>query len=490
MSPTLMERYLSAAQKISRTAVGTPPPSPTVDYFRVADDLRAGAAPARACRSARAAARRSATRSRWTPSTRSASQLSRDLNEQRADLRRAAGARGQHRRRARRTCSRCRASPRLPGTAGERTPRPRATPTRASRRTRTGSRRPGRGRRRGTRPAAGRGRSSATAPTATGRCACRSRPGTRDVQVAFLKQTSALDETARLPFLRPYPAGVNIAETRTGAYLRSVEISGPYDPTGPADSPSRRRIFVCQPAQRRRTKPACATHDPHDAGAPRVPPAGDRRRRRAAARVLPRGPRTKAASTTASSGRCKRLLVSPEFLFRVERDPAGRRVRTRRIASAISSWRRGCRSSCGAASPTTSCSTLAARKQLRDPAVLERQVRRMMADPRFEAFVENFAGQWLYLRNLAAVVPVQQQLPGLRRHAAAGASAARPSCSSRASSARIAARSTCCAPTTRSSTSGWRGTTAFPTSRAAASGASTPRAGQPPRAACSARAAS
>src|SRR5262245_39288912 len=62
--------------------------------------------------------------------------------------------------------------------------------------------------------------------------------GIHSVQVAFIKQSSAVAETARLPFLRPYPAGVNIAETRTGAYLRSVEISGPYDPAGPGDSRS------------------------------------------------------------------------------------------------------------------------------------------------------------------------------------------------------------------------------------------------------------
>ena len=72
MSPTLMERYLAAAQKISRLAVGTPPPLPNVDYFRVADDL-AQDDHLRACRSARAGARRSATCSRPTASTRSGS---------------------------------------------------------------------------------------------------------------------------------------------------------------------------------------------------------------------------------------------------------------------------------------------------------------------------------------------------------------------------------------------------------------------------------
>ena len=52
-----------------------------------------------------------------------------------------------------------------------------------------------------------------------------------------------------------------------------------------------------------------------------------------------------------------RILVSPSFLFRIEQDPAESGAANARIASAISSWRRGCRSSCGAAFPTTSCSS-------------------------------------------------------------------------------------------------------------------------------------
>ena len=73
------------------------------------------------------------------------------------------------------------------------------------------------------------------------------------------------------------------------------------------------------------------------------------------------------------------VLVSPEFLFRVEQDPPAPR-RTRRIASAISNSRRASRSSCGAAFPTTNCSTLAAAGKLTRPGMLERQVRRMLAD--------------------------------------------------------------------------------------------------------------
>ena len=98
----------------------------------------------------------------------------------------------------------------------------------------------------------------------------------------------------------------------------------------------------------------------------------------------------------------------------------GRQAADRPIASAISSWRRGCRSSCGAASPTTQLLDAAVKGRLKDPAVLEQQVRRMLADPRAEALVNNFAAQWLYLRNLDEPQARHPAVPGLRRQPAPG----------------------------------------------------------------------
>jgi hypothetical protein len=232
--------------------------------------------------------------------------------------------------------------------------------------------------------------------------------GTRDVEVAFINPTSALAETARLPFLRPYPAGVNIAETRTGAYLRSVEISGPHDPAGPGQSPSRDRVFTCHPSKAS-DEAACA-----------------RSILTTLARRAYRRPVTDADVEPLlafySDGRktggfdvgvewaLKRLLVGPEFLLRVESDPPDARPNTSHrisdleLASRLSFflWN---------SIPDDELLTLAARKQLGNPAALTKQIRRMTADSRFGAFVENFGAQWLYLRNLAAVVPVQQSFP-------------------------------------------------------------------------------
>ena len=95
-----------------------------------------------------------------------------------------------------------------------------------------------------------------------------------------------------------------------------------------------------------------------------------------------------------------RLLVDPKFLYRFEREPADVAVGAASIGSPTSSSRRASPSSSGAAFRTTSCSQPLRRDRLHDPSVLEQQVERMLADPRSQRFVENFAGQWLRLREL------------------------------------------------------------------------------------------
>jgi hypothetical protein len=99
----------------------------------------------------------------------------------------------------------------------------------------------------------------------------------------------------------------------------------------------------------------------------------------------------------------RRLLVSPEFLVRIETDPAGAtpatsyQVTDLELASRLSFF-------LWSSLPDDELLTLAERGELSDPATLQGQVRRMVADPRSEALTSNFAGQWLQLRNLATVV--------------------------------------------------------------------------------------
>jgi hypothetical protein len=236
----------------------------------------------------------------------------------------------------------------------------------------------------------------------------RVKAGERQLNVAFIKMTSALDETMRLPFMRPYPAGVNTPETRMGAYLRSVEIVGPFSPSGPGDTPSRRRIFVCKPGAGI-ADAACARRI--------LSPLARRAYRRPVGDADLKPLLTMFADGRAEGGfdagiarALTRLLVSPEFLFRVERDPANvapsvpYRISDLELASRLSFF-------LWSSIPDDDLLDAAVKGKLREPDALAQQVRRMIADPRSSAFIEHFAGQWLYLRNLPSTGPVATVYP-------------------------------------------------------------------------------
>jgi hypothetical protein len=245
--------------------------------------------------------------------------------------------------------------------------------------------------------------------------------GPHVVRVVFLKRPSALIETER----QPYHASFNSDRTpRTQPALYSVSIAGPFDPTGVGDTPSRRRIFTCRPS-----KPS---EDHSGAGrrgsAPRV-----REEATCAKTILStlarrayRRPVTSNEIQTLTrfyeEGRksgsfehgiemaLRALLTSPEFLFRIEREPAaGAQIGAYRIddlelASRLSFF-------LWSSIPDDELLELATKKRLRDPAVLEQQVRRMLADRRAQALVNNFAAQWLYLRNLESARPDNRLFP-------------------------------------------------------------------------------
>ena len=184
--------------------------------------------------------------------------------------------------------------------------------------------------------------------------------------------------------------------------VASVTIGGPYGATGIGETPSRARIFTCTPA-----------------GAPDEATCA-RQTLSALARRAYRRPVTEADVQDLlgfhQSGRSEgtfedgiqvalqRILVDPEFLFRVERDPAGiapgaaYRVSDLELASRLSFF-------LWSSIPDDQLLDVAERGTLSDRRVLEQQVRRMLADPRSKALVDNFAGQWLYLRNVQQVWP-------------------------------------------------------------------------------------
>ena len=232
--------------------------------------------------------------------------------------------------------------------------------------------------------------------------------GPRDIGVAFYRNAPVLVEQVRERFQNPRTAGNSGGPGGSMPFVTSLTIAGPYDARGPGRTPSRDRVFVCRPVTVSE-EPGCA----------RTILSG-------LARLAYRRPVTSAdvevllefyemgradSDGSADNGgfergielALRRLLVSPEFLVRIEADPSGvapdtpYAVTDLELASRLSFF-------LWSSIPDDELLDVAERGGLSQPAELERQVGRMIADPRSKELTTNFAGQWLQLRNLATVV--------------------------------------------------------------------------------------
>ena len=228
--------------------------------------------------------------------------------------------------------------------------------------------------------------------------------GSHLVQAYFVQKTSAFVEDLFDPYLRrdPYRAG----NGEPG--VSSVTITSPTATHAGtrAESPSRRRLFVCQPASS-----ADETRCAHQIIATLA--------RRAYRRPVtdddlqvPLARYRDGARGGFEAGlelAVRSILVSPRFLFRFESQPetaapnTAYRIADVELASRLSFflWSSG---------PDDELLNAAEKKTLHDPAVLERQVKRMLSDPRSAALVTNFAGQWLHTRNVAGLRPSPELL--------------------------------------------------------------------------------
>ena len=234
--------------------------------------------------------------------------------------------------------------------------------------------------------------------------------GPHEVAATFIKKNSALLETTR----QPYDAHFNMdRHPRQQPAVRTVSIVGPFDPTGVGETPSRERIFSCRPASG-----ASASADEAEECATEIIASLAHRAYRRPVTVddferlvsfYQRG-YAEGGFETGVETALRALLASPEFLFRIERDPAGLapgtpyRVSDVELASRLSFF-------LWSSLPDDALIDAAAARRLSDPAVLEAEVRRMLADPRAEALTTNFASQWLHLRNLDAVRPDARLFP-------------------------------------------------------------------------------
>ena len=226
--------------------------------------------------------------------------------------------------------------------------------------------------------------------------------GPHTIKVAFLVENAAEPEG-------PYRAGANNPHRggkNAEPWLERVDITGPYGATGLGDTPSRRKVFVCNPVGSDKTgadEDACA--------------------KKILTNLVRRAYRRPATDEDVQSllkvynvGKSKegfeggirlaleRILVGPQFLFRIEWDPAkvapgaSYRISDLELASRLSFF-------LWSSIPDDQLLDLAVAGKLKDPAILKQQVQRMLRDPRSKALVTNFAGQWLQLRRLADVKP-------------------------------------------------------------------------------------
>ena len=232
------------------------------------------------------------------------------------------------------------------------------------------------------------------------------RAGSHVIGVSFVKRARTTEGIgpSHLP-LWTFSTGPGFARH---AALQSVQIEGPFNPNGPGDTPSRRRIFICRPA---------GTQDEESCTGKILATLARRAFRRPVTdddlQVLQdfyTEGRRRGSFDAGIQRALESILVDPEFLYRFERDPAdvapatAYRLSDVELASRLSFF-------LWASIPDGELLDVAAEGRLSNQAVLEQQVRRMLADERSSALVTSFAGQWLHLRRMDSVTPDVNAFP-------------------------------------------------------------------------------
>ena len=225
--------------------------------------------------------------------------------------------------------------------------------------------------------------------------------GAHDIGAAFLTENAKLEGGGG----RGQNGGTTNTPSTNGLFVDYVAIGGPYDPKGPGDTDSRKRVFSCRPAtttQEPRQEMPCAR---------KILTSLARQAYRRPVTATDIDPLMKLFATGRTDGSSfdagiemalTGLLVSPDFLFRVEHNNG--RVSDLELASRLSFF-------LWSSIPDEQLLRIAESAKLHDPAVLRQQTLRMLSDPKSQALLDNFAGQWLHLRNIAEWHPDPMKYP-------------------------------------------------------------------------------
>jgi mono/diheme cytochrome c family protein len=224
--------------------------------------------------------------------------------------------------------------------------------------------------------------------------------GPHVVSVAFVEDPPVQEPNRLQPFLR---SSIDNFDWAGRPHMQTFTITGPFNATGPGDTPSRRKIFICKGSD------ACAekllagiAHRAYRG------PVTDTDLQRIM--QIYRDARKGSTFDAGIEAALVRILAAPRFVFRVERDPANvapgtaYKLNDVELASRLSFF-------LWSSIPDDELLAVAEQGKLKDPATLEAQARRMLADPKSQALIDNFAGQWLQLRNVRNVQPNSDLFP-------------------------------------------------------------------------------
>jgi hypothetical protein len=248
------------------------------------------------------------------------------------------------------------------------------------------------------------------------------------------ERVRVLDRNARGPLRLKIPAGpqtIGVAVVRksnargvddlfsehaASAGVTNLVINGPLNPTGPGDTPSRRTIFICTPGPGVNEEPCARSILAKLATRALRRPVSEKDATISMLMEFFQSGRKLRGFETGVQYALARLLVDPQFIYRFERTPATvragavYRISDLELAARLSFF-------LWSSIPDEELIRVAASGRLDDPAVLEQQTRRMLADDRSRALMNNLAGQWLMLRQLDDIAPVTKEFDGNLRYA-------------------------------------------------------------------------
>ena len=230
--------------------------------------------------------------------------------------------------------------------------------------------------------------------------------GVHTITAATILKSHAVRDDLIKPFLRTTVDGLDIMGDPS---MDRLTIEGPFNQTGSGDTPSRKKIFICRPTAAK-DEAGCATKILSSLARLAYRKPLDNQTMETVMNFYRRGRTENGSFDKGIESALQFILASPEFLIRFEPDPANvasnsvYRLDDYSLASRLSFF-------LWSSIPDDALLTVASQGRLKDPAVLEQQVKRMLADPKSSALIANFAEQWLFLRNLKNAVPDLEAFP-------------------------------------------------------------------------------